>query len=281
MATTVNAVSTDTIGNVAPQCKIAAGLFWADYAVLGAQVADLETAGVDWIHIEVRDGKYMDFGMPRGGFDIIEATRASTNLEVEAQLQMMRPTFDVFDQLKALGVNLISLPIETTGEMIFQQITYIREKLDLKVGVWAWQGVPTTAFEQFIHPYVSIIEYESRAPFWVKPQAGKSPHTMDPIMVKTMRRLHDMIAEAGMEGQIELMEDGGLNAGNVAEFIAAGMTVGEFSSPLLKGPNGKLKPGTGEIAAAVGKLRRVMDEASAQHRSADGRLVAPAQGAQP
>jgi hypothetical protein len=50
------------------------------------------------------------------------------------------------------------------------------------------------------------------------------------------------------------------------------MTVGEFSSPLLKGPNGKLKPGTGEIAAAVKKLRGVMDAASAEYRTADARL---------
>lgn len=262
----------NTIGKVTQKCKIAAGLFWADYAVLGAQVQELEAAGVDWLHIEVRDGKYMDFGMPRGGFDIIEATCASTSLEVEAQLQMVRPTFDVFNQLKDLGVSLISLPIETTGEMIFQQITYIKEKLDLKVGVWAWQGVPTTAFEQFIHPYVDIIEYESRAPFWVKPLPGKSPHTMDPIMAVTMRKLHDMIAEAGMEDRIELMEDGGLNAGNVGEFIAAGMTVGEFSSPLLKGPGGKLKPGTGDIAAAVHKLRAVMDAAGDQYRTPNGKL---------
>lgn len=264
---------TDTIGKVTQRCKIAAGLFWADYAVLGAQVKELEAAGVDWLHIEVRDGKYMDFGMPRGGFDIIEATRASSSLEIEAQLQMYRPTFDVFNQLKDLGVDLISLPIETTGEMIFQQITYIKEKLDLKVGVWAWQGVPTYAFEQFIHPYVDIIEYESRAPFWVRPVAGKSPHTMDPIMVTTIRKLHDMIAAAGMEDRIELMEDGGLNAGNVGEFIAAGMTVGEFSSPLLKGPEGKLQPGTGAIAAAVSKLRAVMDAASDKFRNENGLIA--------
>jgi len=263
---------TDTIGKVQQRCKIAAGLFWADYAVLGAQVKELEEAGVDWLHIEVRDGKYMDFGMPRGGFDIIEAVRASTSLEIEAQLQMYRPTFDVFNQLKDLGVNLITLPIETTEEMIFQQITYIKEKLELKVGVWAWQGVPTTAFEQFIHPYIDIIEYESRAPFWDRPKPGQSPHTVDPILVRTIRRLHDMIAEAGMEDRIELMEDGGLNAGNVAEFIAAGMTVGEFSSPLLKGPGGKLKPGTGEITAAVQRLRAVMDEASLRYRTPEGRL---------
>jgi ribulose-phosphate 3-epimerase len=251
----------DTIGKVQPRCKIAAGLFWADYAVLGATVKELETAGVDWLHIEVRDGKYMDFNMPRGGFDIIEAVRASTSLEVEAQLQMMRPNFDVFDQLAELGVNLISLPIETMGETMMQSITYIKEKLELKVGVWAWQGVPIVAFEQYIHPYVDIIEYECRAPFWVKPQPGKSPHTMDPIMVTNIQRLSEMIHAAGMQDRIELMEDGGLNAGNVGEFIRAGMTVGEFSSPLLKGPNGKFVPGTGEITAAVQKLRAAMDAA--------------------
>lgn len=261
---------TDVIGNVGQKVKIAAGLFWADYAVLGAQVAELEAASVDWIHIEVRDGKYMDFGMPRGGFDIIEGTRKSTSLPVEAQLQMIRPDFSVFDQLKDLGVDLISLPLETCGEMIMQNITYIVEKLDLKVGVWAWQGYPISAFEQFIHPYISIIEYECRAPFWNKPVKGKSPHTLDDIMITNMRRLHDMIAEAGMEGQIDLMEDGGLNAGNVTDFVKAGMTVGEFSSPLLKGPDGKLQPGTGDIEKAVKKLRAVLDEASDTYRDENG-----------
>ena len=70
---------------------------------------------------------------------------------------MVRPNFDTFNQLKDLGVNLISLPLETTQETIFQNITYIKEKLELKVGVWAWQGVPTIAFEQYIHPYIDII----------------------------------------------------------------------------------------------------------------------------
>ena len=259
----------DKIGNVSQKCKISAGLFWADYAVLGAQVQELEAAGVDWLHIEVRDGKYMDFGMPRGGFDIIEATRKSTSLEIEAQLQMVRPSFDVFRQLADLGVNLITLPLETMGELTMQAISFIKDVLGLKAGVWAWQGTPISAFEQYIQPYVDIVEYESRAFFWAK-EAGKSPHTMDPMMVDNIRTLHWMVKSAGLEGQIDVMEDGGLNAGNVGEFIAAGMTVGEFSSPLLKGPNGKFQPGTGDIAAAVAKLRAVMDEASDQYRADNG-----------
>ena len=260
----------DTIGTVAQNVKIAAGLFWADYAVLGEQVRELEAGGVDWFHVEVRDGKYMDFGMPRGGFDVLEAVRHSTSLEIEAQLQMVRPSFDVFNQMADLGVNLISLPIETTNEMLMQNITYIKEKLDLKVGVWAWQGCPVAFFEQVIHPHVDIIEYECRAPFWTKPTKGRSPHTLDPIVVESVRRLHEMIVDAGMENRIELMEDGGLNAGNVAEFVEVGMTVGEFSSPLLKGPDGKLAPGSGLIEQAVKKLRAVLEIASRKFRNDNG-----------
>jgi ribulose-phosphate 3-epimerase len=255
----------NSIGQVSQKVKIAAGLFWADYAVLGAQVQELEAAGVDWLHLEVRDGKYMDFGMPRGGFDIIEGVRKSTSLPIEAQLQMVRPSFDVFRQLADLGVDLITLPLETMGELTGQAITFIKDALDLKAGVWAWQGTPLAAFEQYIVPYVDIIEYESRAHFWVK-ESGKSPHMMDSIMLDNIRRLHEMIVEAGLEDSLELMEDGGLNAGNVADFIGVGMTVGEFSSPLLKGPDGKFAPGSGQIEAAVKKLRAVMDEASDRYR---------------
>ena len=250
----------NTIGKVTQRTKIAAGLFWADYSVLGAQVQELESAGVDWLHVEVRDGKYMDFGMPRGGFDILEGVRKSTSLEIEAQLQMVRPGFDVFRQLKDLGVNLITLPLETMGEMTMQALTYIKDELGLKAGVWAWQGTPICAFEQYLVPFVDIIEYESRAHFWVK-ESGKSPHDMDAIMSENIRRMRAMVDEAVLQDSMELMVDGGLNAGNVAEFIRLGMTVGEFSSPLLKGPNGKFVPGTGQIEAAVKKLRAVMDEA--------------------
>ena len=264
-------MATHTIGQVSQKVKIAAGLFWADYAVLGAQAQELESAGVDWLHIEVRDGKYMDFGMPRGGFDIIEGVRKSTSLPIEAQLQMVRPSFDVFKQLADLGVDLITLPIETMDELTMQAITYIKDALGLQVGVWAWQGLPIVSFEQYILPFIDIIEYESRAHFWVK-ESGKSPHTMDTIMIENIQKLHEMIAAAGLENSIHLMEDGGLNAGNVETFIKAGMTVGEFSSPLLKGPDGKFVPGTGQIEAAVARLREVVDAASDHYRGENGLL---------
>ena len=252
--------------NVGRKVKIAAGLFWADYGTLGAQIEDLTAAGVDWLHIEMRDGRYMDFYAPRGGVDVLEATRKHTDLEIEVQLQMMRPNQVLFKQLADLGANLISLPIETSGETLIQNITYIKETLGLKVGIWAWQGLPLVFFEPFLS-FVDIIEYESRAPFWMPVKPGKSPHTVDAMVIESIGSLHQMLVSRGLENRVEVMEDGGLNASNVGPFVRAGMTAGEFSSPLLKGANGKFRAGTGEIAAAVTHLRRALDEALVRHRS--------------
>ncbi len=249
------------IGKVDPAVKIAAGLFWADYGQLGAQVEELTQAGVDWIHLEMRDGVYMDFAAPRGGIDILQGIRPHTDLEIEVQIQMMRPNQELFRQLKDSGADLISLPIETTEEMLIQNITYIKETLELKVGVWAWQGCPLVFFEQYL-PFVDIVEYESRAPFWKPTSSGKSPHTIDSIVVDSIGKMHRMLVEGGLQDRIELMEDGGLNAGNVEQFVRAGMTVGEFSSPLFKGPEGRYKAGTGEIGRAVKHLRSALDRAS-------------------
>ena len=93
---------------------------------------------------------------------------------------------------------------------------------------------------------------------------------MDAIMVENIRQLHQMIVDAGLEKRIDLMEDGGLNSKNIDHFIGAGMTVGEFSSPFLKGAHGKFAPGSGEITAAVQKLRAEIDKSAQIHRTENG-----------
>ncbi|HZQ07619.1 MAG TPA: hypothetical protein VFD70_13640 [Anaerolineae bacterium] len=252
------------IGNPRRRVKLAAGLFWADYAVLGAQIRELEEAGADWIHIEVRDGHYMQFAMPRGGIDILEAARQSTSLEIEAQLQMMRPTQDQLRQMIEAGVDLISLPIETSGETIVENIFFVKEH-GIKVGVWGWEGIPLGNFEPLL-PFVDIVEYETWYPFWTPPQAGRSPHIVNPTFGKQLNQLHQMLKAAGLDSQVDLMMDGGVNAGNCAEFVKQGMTVAEMSSPLLKGPQGKFQPGTGEIGAAVARVRQALDAAGERYR---------------
>ncbi|MEE8440326.1 MAG: hypothetical protein V3S41_01295 [Spirochaetia bacterium] len=258
------------VGVVGKQMKIAAGLFWADYGYLADTVGELEAGGVDWIHMEMRDGDYMDFNVPRGGIDILTGIRPYTNLEIEVQLQMMRPTLDLLNQLADAGADLITLPIETTGETLIQNITYVKD-LGLKVGVWAWQGLPVLFFDQFI-PFVDIIEYECRYPFWKPVKGGKSPHIMDPIVEESVSDLYSMLKKRSRQTEVDLMEDGGLNASNLDSFVSRGMNVGEFSSPLLKGPEGRFKPGDGNIAKAARDLKQLLAELSEKYRNDDGTL---------
>jgi len=264
-------MSKDRIGKVDQDVKIAAGLFWADYGYLAATVEELESGGADWIHMEMRDGDYMDFNVPRGGIDILTGIRPNTSLEIEVQLQMMRPTLDLLKQLADAGADLITLPIETTGETLIQNISYVKE-LGLKVGVWAWQGAPVLFFDQFI-PFVDIIEYECRYPFWKPVSGGKSPHVMDPIVEESVSELYAMLARRGREKEVDLMEDGGLNTSNLDSFVSRGMNVGEFSSPLMKGPEGKLKPGEGRIAQQTRELKDFLASLAQKYRKTDGTLL--------
>jgi len=260
-------MSQNPIGLVDSKVKIAAGLFWADYGHLAETVKELESAGADWIHLEMRDGQYMNFNAPRGGLDVLMGIRPHTSLPIEMQLQMVRPTFDLYRQLKDAGADLITIPLETAMENTMQDVTFIKDALGLKVGVWGWQGLPLDYFRQYI-PFVDIIEYESRARFWVN-EKGKTPHLIDPIMIENIRDLKKMIREAGRESEVDLMEDGGINFENSAPFVQAGMTVGEYSSALLKGPDGegpgnRFIPGQGRITDAVRRLRTALDHAAAK-----------------
>jgi len=263
-------MSQKKIGVPGKQVKIAAGLFWADYGYLADTVHELEEGGADWIHMEMRDGEYMQFNVPRGGIDILTGVRPNTNLEIEVQLQMRHPTLDLYKQLADAGADLITIPIEHAGETLIQHLTYVKE-LGLKVGVWGWQGMPTLFFDQCI-PFVDIIEYECRYPFWAPVKGGRSPHIMDDIVVESVEELAAMLRKRNREKEVDLMEDGGLNASNLDTFVKRGMSVGEFSSPLLKGPEGIFKPGQGKIKAATSELKRVLTELSNTYRNEDGSL---------
>jgi hypothetical protein len=81
-----------------------------------------------------------------------------------------------------------------------------------------------------------------------------------------------MLRKRNREKEVDLMEDGGLNASNLDTFVKRGMSVGEFSSPLLKGPEGIFKPGQGKIKAATSELKRVLTELSNTYRNEDGSL---------
>jgi ribulose-phosphate 3-epimerase len=61
----------------------------ADFRKLGDQVAEVEAAGADFIHVDVMDGVFVP--NISVGFPVVEAVRASTQLPIDVHLMIVEP----------------------------------------------------------------------------------------------------------------------------------------------------------------------------------------------
>ena len=112
------------------QIKLGAALFNGDHGRLAEEVARLEAAGLDFIHLDVFDGHFVsDLGFsPR----TIAALRPLTSLPFEVHLGAVDPLRFV-PHLAEAGVDLLIFHVESVA-MLFEAIFNVREH-KLKVGL--------------------------------------------------------------------------------------------------------------------------------------------------
>lgn len=179
--------------------KIAPSILSADFCRLGADVAEVEAAGADWLHVDVMDGLFVpniSIGLP-----VLKSLRKATGMFLDAHLMIDRPVRYV-QRFCENGADLVNIHVEAdTEENTRRALAIIKEQGKL-AGVTIKPNTPAEAILPFLENLDLVLVMT------VEPGFGGQKFMADMMpKLKTLRRWLD-----GKNPGCELEVDGGVNA---------------------------------------------------------------------
>jgi len=201
--------------------KLAASVLSADFTKLGEQVKLVDQAGVDYIHIDVIDGKFapnITFGMP-----VIEAIRKVTDKPLDVHLMIEEP-IRYLHEFKEAGADIVTVHAEACTHL-HRTITKIRE-LDMKAGV-ALNPASSVSILNYIFDDIDLALIMSVNP-------GFSGQTFIPAVLDKIKRIHKIAEDKGLVN-LDIEVDGGITLSNISSVIDAGANVIVSGASIFRG----------------------------------------------
>lgn len=190
--------------------KLAPSILAADFFRLGEQIKKVESAGADYLHIDVMDGMFVpsiSFGLP-----VIETIRKESDLVFDVHLMIEEPGRYV-KQFAAAGADILNVHVEACTHLQ-RTISEIKE-LGLKAGVTLNPATPLSTLEYILND-VDLVLIMSVNP-------GFGGQKFIPVTLQKLNDLREMRLRKNATAEIEV--DGGVTLSNAKEIMEAGAEV--------------------------------------------------------
>ena len=190
--------------------RIAPSILAADFSRLAEGIQSVEAAGAHLLHVDVMDGHFVPnitIGPP-----VLKSLRKETALPFDVHLMVSEPDRFVDEFVKA-GSNSLTVHVEAVHHLD-RMIDLIRSS-GVGVGVALNPATPLSSIEHVLD-LVDMVLIMSVNP-------GFGGQSFIPYTVRKIRRLKEMIEDAGLKTSIEV--DGGINDDTLEEVVVAGADV--------------------------------------------------------
>ena len=185
-------------------------LLSSDFSRLGEELAQLESAGLDWVHWDVMDGSFVPnitFGPP-----VIGQCRKRSGLFFDVHLMIDDPGRYVAAFAEA-GADLLCVHAE--AETHLERTVSEIARLGMRPAVALNPHTPLSVVE-YLLPQLHMVLIMSVNP-------GFGGQSFIPFCIDKVRKLDLMIQRAGADTLIQV--DGGVTPDNIAELRRAGADV--------------------------------------------------------
>ncbi|MEW5953703.1 MAG: ribulose-phosphate 3-epimerase [Bacillota bacterium] len=202
--------------------KIAPSILAADFSCLREQIAIVEEAGAEYLHLDIMDGHFVPnitFGPP-----VIAALRPHSKLVFDVHLMINEPGRYLDDFIRA-GADLLVVHPEACPHL-HRTLDYIKDK-GLRAGAALNPSTPPQVLE-YVVPLLDLVLVMTVNP-------GFGGQSFIPWVLTKITALKEILDSAGSKAEIQV--DGGVNVETAGSIARAGATVLVAGSAIFNRPD--------------------------------------------